>query len=93
MTESSEFCEYCRIGQMHPAKAPYLYWIDDQMMIIPDSPVMACDVCGQVYFEIGFLRQMEVVVDELENRMRLRRSNSHSRMMNDVVNWSPSRGR
>jgi YgiT-type zinc finger domain-containing protein len=93
MTESSEFCDYCRIGQMHPAKAPYLYWIDDQMMIIPDSPVMACDVCGQVYFETGFLRQMEVVVDELENRMRLRRSSDHSRILGDVASWHSSRSR
>jgi YgiT-type zinc finger domain-containing protein len=74
MTSQTERCDICRIGRCKPVKVPYLYWVDDQVMVMPNSPAFACDICGQVYFDPAFLVLIECLLQELENNMEMRRT-------------------
>ncbi len=93
MTQSDKRCEVCRIGRCQPTKAPYLYWVHDQVMVMPDSPALACDICGQVQFEPAFLIRIERLLQELESSIEKRKSTKVPMQMDDPINWHPSRGR
>ncbi|PID84639.1 MAG: hypothetical protein CSA11_05115 [Chloroflexi bacterium] len=93
MTQSKKSCGVCRIGRCQPAKVPYLYWVDDQVMVMPDSPALICDVCGQVQFESAFLVRIERLLQELESSIEQRKSTKVPMPVDDPVKWHPSRGR
>ena len=92
MTNETQVCDVCRIGRCHAVKAPYLYWVDDQMMVMPNSPALACDICGEVHFESTFLVGIERLLQEMEISMETRRAARHPIQIDDPVNWHPSRG-
>lgn len=85
-------CEVCRIGCCQSVKVPYLYWVDDQVMIMPNSPALACDICGQVQFEPAFLAYIEGVLQELESSLEIRRSAGSPVQAKGSMNWLAARG-
>lgn len=87
MTHETRSCEVCRIGHCQSIKAPYLYWVDDQMMVMPNSPALACDICGQVQFEPAFLVNIERLLQELESSLEIRRAARLPVQVGDPVNW------
>jgi hypothetical protein len=91
MRTDLQICTVCRIGRCQQVKAPYLYWVGDQMMIMPNSPALACDICGHVHFEPSFLAHIERLLLELENSIESRRVTQRSMKMEEPVNWHPSR--
>lgn len=91
MTNETETCDICRIGRCQPVKAPYLYWVDDQIMVMPNSPALACDICGQVHFEPSFLVLIECLLQELESSMEMRRSAQTPIKRGEMVSLSSSR--
>jgi YgiT-type zinc finger domain-containing protein len=92
MTNKIRNCDVCHIGHYQSVKAPYLYWVDDQMMIMPNSPALACDICGQVQFEPAFLAHIERLLQELESSLEIRRGTKFPVQVGDPVSWLPSRG-
>ena len=74
MNDDKVTCDVCRIGRCQLTKAPYLYWVDDQVMVMPNSPALACDICGHVHFEPSFLVLIEGLLQELESSMEMRRA-------------------
>lgn len=91
MSNETRSCEVCRIGHCQPVKAPYLYWVDDQMMVMPNSPALACDICGQVQFEPAFLIHIERLLQELESSLEIRRATRLPVQIDGQVNWLSSR--
>ena len=91
MTSQTESCDICRIGRCKPVKVPYLYWVDDQVMVMPNSPAFACDICGQVHFDPAFLVLIECLLQELENNIEMRRSTHPLIQREDLVSLHPSR--
>lgn len=74
MTDDVTTCDVCRIGRCQSTQAPYLYWVDDQVLVMPNSPALACDICGHVHFEPSFLVLIESLLQELESSMEMRRA-------------------
>lgn len=91
MTSETKTCNVCRIGHCQPVQAPYLYWVEDQVMVMPDSPALACDICGQVQFEPDFLVRIERLLQELESSLEIRKTTKPLVKIEDSVNWQPTR--
>jgi hypothetical protein len=91
MTNETQPCPVCRIGHCQSVKAPYLYWVDDQMMIMPNSPALACDICGQVQFEPSFLAGIEQLLQELESSLQTRQATKQAAPVDKAVNWHLNR--
>ncbi len=92
MTEQRVVCEMCRIGRCQPTKAPFIYWVADQVLVSPDAPASACDICGQLYFEPVFLSRMEHLLQELENSINANKTVIRERPAEHLVNFQPTRG-
>lgn len=92
MTSELKRCDICRIGHCQSVKAPYLYWVADRVMVMPNSPAWACDICGQVYFEPAFLIRIERLLQEMESSLGNSKANQRVRQREGSVNWQPSRG-
>ena len=91
MTNETKTCPVCRIGRCNSVKAPYLYWVDDQVMLLPNSPALACDICGQVQFEPAFLAGIEHLLQELESSLQMRQATQQTAPVDKSVNWRTSR--
>ncbi|MBE2219901.1 MAG: hypothetical protein IAF02_00075 [Anaerolineae bacterium] len=72
-------------------KAPYLYWVDDQMLVMPNSPALACDICGHVQFEPAFLIHIERLLQELESSLENRRAARLPMQVDEQVSWLSTR--
>ena len=92
MIDETKKCDVCYIGHCQPVKAPYLYWVDDQVMVMPNSPALACDICGQVYFEPAFLAGIEGLLQEMERNVESRWVMQHPVRADDALNWRSPHG-
>jgi hypothetical protein len=84
-------CEQCRIGQLRLNSAPYLRWIDEQIMVIPDSPAYACDVCDNMVYDINFLNKLQMLLDQLAGDGQIGEPAIRPMMPEEIVNWQSSR--
>lgn len=92
MTDQIMACGVCRIGVLQPTKAPYMYWVADQVLVLPDAPASACDICGQLYFDPAFLSRMEHLLQELENSIHTNKTVIHRQPTEQLLNFHPTRG-
>lgn len=91
MINATQPCPVCRIGHCKSVKAPYLYWVDTQVMVLPNSPALACDICGQVQFESAFLAGIEHLLQELESSLQTRQATKQATPVDKAANWHTSR--
>lgn len=62
-------CEECGIGRCQPTLAPYLHRLENgQLMMIPDAPASACDVCGEIRFDDDFASKIRYLLDHLDHK-------------------------
>ncbi len=57
-------CPQCNIGRLHPKHLTYVQVYNGTLVHIPNVPARQCDVCGQVFFDMGKLRQFEVMLGQ-----------------------------
>lgn len=84
-------CEICRIGQYRSTTAPYLRWFDEQIMVIPDSPAFACDICDHLVYDINFLSTLQTLLDQLAGDAQISEAVAAPLMPEEIVNWQFSR--
>ena len=72
---SSIRCEECGIGRCRPISTPYLLKIGKHMLVMPDSPAYACDICGNRFFDDEFLNGVHYLLEQAaeDSRRRARR--------------------
>jgi YgiT-type zinc finger domain-containing protein len=64
-------CEECGIGKYRSFKTPYLLRLGKHMMVLPDAPAYACDVCGFRCFDDVFLESIHAfLLDATESDER-----------------------
>lgn len=44
---------------------PYITFLDEQVMVVPNVSAYHCDMCGEVLFNEGFLEQLQYLFDRL----------------------------
>jgi YgiT-type zinc finger domain-containing protein len=59
-------CDNCRIGRLRPTTLSYVEEIDGQILVIPNVPAYACDVCRQSMYDPGFLLNVENLLNKKE---------------------------
>ena len=84
-------CEICRIGQFRSTSAPYIRWFDAQIMVIPDSPAYACDICDNLVYDSEFLDTLQTLLDQLAGDAQISRTVTAPMMPEEIVNWQFSR--
>ena len=85
-------CEQCRIGHYQPIAAPYMRWLDDQIMVIPNVPAYTCDVCGQMQYDADFLQKLQYLLDRLTSDLPASKSATRPSVLEESPGWQPSRG-
>jgi YgiT-type zinc finger domain-containing protein len=55
-------CETCHIGTMHPMKAAYSTWLQDQFVLVPNIDAWVCDVCGDFLHDPDKIATIELLV-------------------------------
>ncbi len=86
-------CEQCRIGHCLPTKAPYVYWIKKQVLVLPNAPAYCCDICGQLQYDASFLTMLEMLLQELEFGLAPERPAQPAIQSEPSVPWPPARSR
>jgi len=84
-------CEKCRIGHYHLTSAPYLRWLDDQIMVIPDSPAYACDICDNMVYDANFLDKLQMLLDQLAGDSQIGVSAMQPLMPGEFMDWQSYR--
>jgi len=68
-------CHECGIGRCRSIATPYLLKIGDHMLVMPDSPAYVCDICGNRFFDDGFLTGVHYLLEQAaaDSRRQARR--------------------
>ena len=56
-------CEECRIGRLQPDRVSYLDWLEDVVLVAPNTPAWVCDVCGQTHYDLDFIHRLQELVE------------------------------
>ena len=54
-------CPRCSIGHCQPGQITYTRVYHDQMLVLPNTDVFICDVCGYWEFEAQAIQQIQSV--------------------------------
>lgn len=73
-------CEACGIGRFHQVNTPYLCWLEEQIVVVPDAPAMICDVCGEAIYDEDFVQALQLLLDEGRPRTE-REPTAHGRSL------------
>lgn len=84
-------CPECRIGRCQPTTAPYMQWVGERMIMVPNAPAFTCDVCRYTYYEDAFLQRMEYLVEKLTQPVRPASAKRHSAARGKRAEWLPGR--
>ncbi len=63
MSMNSSHCSQCYVGRYRETGMPYLCWIDDLQVVVPDVPGFQCDVCGDSFHNPDFLQHLHHLID------------------------------
>lgn len=56
-------CEECRIGQYQPTLKPYMLKMGGHPVLVIKAPAYECDVCHNLFFDPGFVLNMQYLQD------------------------------
>lgn len=84
-------CEKCHVGHYRQVSAPYLRWFGSQIMVIPDSPAYACDLCDDLVYDINFVNKLESLIEQLVDEVQVDQPLLHQRMAEEFVSWQSHR--
>lgn len=59
MADNDYHCDNCHIGTRNPRHSSVTYWIEGQLVILPNVPVWVCDICGDVEYEMENIAKLE----------------------------------
>jgi YgiT-type zinc finger domain-containing protein len=79
-------CEECRVGRYQERQAPYTAWLETQMVVVPDVPALVCDICGDIVYDAGYVRQLQAMIEDRASRGR---SSGRARRRVLAVNAEP----
>jgi len=69
-----------------------MYWVADRVLVLPNAPAASCDICGYLYFEPAFMRQMEQLLQELERSVQTSEVVKRRLPTDELVSWQSTRG-
>jgi YgiT-type zinc finger domain-containing protein len=55
----AEQCSFCGNRNLTPKTTQYIHQHDGEMLFVEQVPCLECDYCGEQYFEIAVLKQIE----------------------------------
>jgi YgiT-type zinc finger domain-containing protein len=67
-THLSEQCCICGRARLIEKRARYIHQLGEDMLIVEDVPCLECDSCGEQYFAIAALKQIEAGHAALSSR-------------------------
>ena len=76
---SSIQCQECGIGRCRLVATPYLLKLGKHMLVMPDAPSYVCDICGNRFYDDGFLDGVHHLLRLAaeDSRRRARRRQPH----------------
>lgn len=55
----TEQCSFCGNKHLTYKATRYIHQSGEEMLIVENVPCLVCDYCGEQYFDIGVLKQIE----------------------------------
>lgn len=62
VTANDYQCDNCHIGTLNPRQTTVTYWVEGQLVIMPNVPVWICDVCGDFEYEMENIARLEMLL-------------------------------
>jgi YgiT-type zinc finger domain-containing protein len=85
------YCEQCRIGHYRSTKAAFIYWVDAQVLVMPNAPAYTCDICGQIQYEAAFLSKIDILLQEMEKGLPTEEKTRQRLAPETAVTWPSTR--
>lgn len=83
-------CTRCRIGHYHATTIPYITFLNDQMLVLPNISAFRCDMCGDVHFNQAFLDQLQYLLDQLTQAEEPMEPAEWLALNDHTTNWQSS---
>ena len=58
MSSSENQCKQCYVGRYRESDMPYLCWMDEREVMVPDVPGFQCDICGDSFYNPEFIQHL-----------------------------------
>ncbi|MFQ5398739.1 MAG: hypothetical protein ACE5E7_03985 [Anaerolineae bacterium] len=84
-------CEKCRIGRCHQSLVPYITRINEQLLVIPNTPAYTCDICGHLAYDVVFINQIYLLLDHLTDDTAERESIRKQHPLIEPPGWQSTR--
>jgi hypothetical protein len=52
------------MGRCSTILVPYLYWLDDRPLVVPNAPATICDMCHEIVYEPQFVQTLHLLLDD-----------------------------
>ena len=83
-------CPVCRIGRYQATQLPYITFLDDMPMVVPNISAFRCDMCGEVAFDEAFLERLHYLLDQLAQTEYPPETADWLALNEQLVDWQPS---
>jgi YgiT-type zinc finger domain-containing protein len=78
---------------MHPMKAAYSTWLQDQLVLVPNLDAWVCDVCGDFMHDPDKIASIELLIGSKSGSSRKDRHPQHNGDPSDQPILSTDRSR
>ena len=86
---SSMKCEECGVGRFWPVTVPYIRWLGQRPIVLPNAPAFKCDMCGKISFDPQFETAVQYLLDQaIADRQEA--SPRQPRPADRSVTWPPA---
>ena len=67
----TDVCTYCGGDEFEERRVDYLYNHDGNYLLVPNTPVEVCRVCGVVYYDAAVLKEIEMRFFAIQEKLEL----------------------
>jgi hypothetical protein len=83
-------CTHCRIGRYQETQLPFMAFLDEQPLVVPNVAALRCDMCGEVLFDEAFLDKLQYLLDQLAEPIYPPETAEWLALNEQLVNWQSS---
>ncbi len=57
-------CPSCHLGRQQATRISLPVWFGTHLMIVPHTPVLVCDVCGEMEYDLQFMASLRYIIQQ-----------------------------
>jgi len=69
--QRKDICTFCGSDEFEERRVDYLYSHDGNYLLVPNTPVEVCRVCGMIYYDAAVLKEIERRFFAIQEKLEL----------------------